>query len=248
MPPSFDHPRPLVDLLGTITAGRVLDVGAGTGQFTRVLTDCLAGFDEIVGIDTDACSLDRAKQAFPEPNVTFEQADAEKLPFPSGHFDTVAIAYSLHHFENLDGVVAELRRVTRPEGTWIVVEMHSDARTPEGKNAVDLHLWGAAVDRALGRFHDPVYTHQNLVAKIDALRLARHRTVEWQDENNENAKKNVEAAVQVIQQVLERAEGKEAYDALADRASALIERIRQHGLGSQPFLLAVGTPEGIPRA
>ena len=127
-----------------------------------------------------------------------------------------------------------------PGGTWIVVEMHSDARSPGGKHAVDLHLWAAAIDRALGRFHDPVYTRQALVAQIDAFRLARQRTVEWQDE--EDAKKNAEATVEVIQQALERAEGKEAYDSLADRASALIERIRQHGLGSQPFLLAIGTP------
>ena len=242
MPPSSDHPRPLVDLLGTVAAGRVLDVGAGTGQFTRVLADCLAGFDEIIGIDTDARSLDRAKQGFTEPNVTFEQADAEKLPFPSGHFDTAAIAYSLHHFENLDGVVAELRRVTSLGGTWIVVEMHSDACSPGGKNAVDLHLWAAAVDRALGRFHDPVYTRHALVAQIDALRLTQQRTVEWQDEDKEDAKENAEATVQVIQQVLERAERKEAYDSLASQATVLIERIRKHGLGSQPFLLAVGTP------
>jgi SAM-dependent methyltransferase len=69
----------------------VLDIGCGTGQSTR---DAATAADPgtVLGVDISADMLDLARQhAAGLPNVTFELADAERHPFPAGHF-TVAIS------------------------------------------------------------------------------------------------------------------------------------------------------------
>jgi demethylmenaquinone methyltransferase/2-methoxy-6-polyprenyl-1,4-benzoquinol methylase len=49
-------------------------------------------------------------------------ADAESLPFPDGSFDGVFIGYGLRNFRNLEAVVREIDRVTRPGGMLVSLD------------------------------------------------------------------------------------------------------------------------------
>ena len=198
------HPLALRKCLEPLHAGRVLDVASGIGQFTRMLADCLGSYDEIVGIDTSEAATQRANEAFSDPNVRFEQADATALPFSDNRFETVAISNSLHHMEDLAAVLREIRRVLVPSGRIILFEMHTEAPNPASRNAIDLHEWAAAVDRATGKFHNPVLSHDQLLAHINALQLVDARLVEW---HSEETSSEVDPLVSLIDQVLARAEG-----------------------------------------
>jgi demethylmenaquinone methyltransferase/2-methoxy-6-polyprenyl-1,4-benzoquinol methylase len=50
------------------------------------------------------------------------QCDAEKLPFPSGHFDLVAVAFGLRNMTHKDAALAEMQRVLKHGGRLLVLE------------------------------------------------------------------------------------------------------------------------------
>jgi len=217
------HPVPIHNLLQTIDAGRLLDVASGVGQFTRILVDCLGGYEQVIGIDTSATAIERANSGFTESDVSFEVADATTLPFPDDSFDAVSFSNSLHHMKDLEAVFSEIQRVLIPGGQLILFEMHSDAPSSASQNAIDLHLWAASVDRAIGRFHDPVMTREQLVSQFEGLNLQHRTVIDWHSEDETD---NLEPILQAIDQVLKSAEGTPEQSELANEADILKERIR----------------------
>jgi ubiquinone/menaquinone biosynthesis C-methylase UbiE len=97
---------------------RVLDIGTGAGAFALALAPHVR---EVVGVDIVPELLAEARKRAPA-NVELLEADATKLPFPSGSFDLVATARTLHHVARPEVVVAEADRVLRPGGTLLVVD------------------------------------------------------------------------------------------------------------------------------
>ena len=136
MPEIPEIPVTFRDSLNPIHAKRVLDVATGVGQFAGLLAAHLGGFDEIVGIDTSAEAIERAREQFDDPRIRFECIDAVRMPYPDDSFDAVAISNSLHHMEDLPAVFDEMRRVLAPGGDWVVMEMHDDATTAGARNAL----------------------------------------------------------------------------------------------------------------
>jgi demethylmenaquinone methyltransferase/2-methoxy-6-polyprenyl-1,4-benzoquinol methylase len=50
------------------------------------------------------------------------QCDAERLPFPSGYFDGVTVAFGLRNMTHKDKALAEMARVLKPGGRLVVLE------------------------------------------------------------------------------------------------------------------------------
>jgi len=57
--------------------------------------------------------------------------DAEKLPFPDGHFDLVSVAFGLRNMTHKDRALAEMCRVLKPGGKLLVLEFSRVARPLE---------------------------------------------------------------------------------------------------------------------
>lgn len=96
-------------------AGRVLDVGCGTGRFLSALPRQY----ERTGVDVSPGMLDFARRK----GLDVEQAGADNLPFDDASFDLVTTFAVLHHLIDPDLVRASLRemvRVTKPGGAVIV--------------------------------------------------------------------------------------------------------------------------------
>jgi ubiquinone/menaquinone biosynthesis C-methylase UbiE len=101
---------------------RALDVGCGTGALAYVLAPLVG---EVVGVDSEEEYLAAAREGAPA-NCRFGLADAESLPFSYGDFDLVGCLRVLHHVRRPELVVAELARVTRPEGTILLADQLGD--------------------------------------------------------------------------------------------------------------------------
>lgn len=116
-----------VDLLGRLLEARgrelrstrVLDVGCGTGMTAQFLVNEVRGLE---GVDVSTEMLAQARD-----NVTgahFQLYDGRHLPYDSDSFDLVLAICVLHHVPELDrqAFVAELNRVTRPDGLIAIFE------------------------------------------------------------------------------------------------------------------------------
>lgn len=106
-------------------AGRVLEVGVGTGL-------SLADYDphlEVVGIDLSPDMLDKARERVANERLThvtgLHEMDAGDLKFPDGSFDTVVAMYVMTVVPEPEKVMRELARVTKPGGQVILVNHFS---------------------------------------------------------------------------------------------------------------------------
>jgi len=116
----------LEDLI-SVKAGRVLDVGCGSGTMAKALKRERPDL-EVHGVDFSASTIAAAK-ANPE-GVTFNQAPAEALPFADAWFDAVTMFDVLEHVDDSARVLKEIARVLKPGGLFhLVLPLEGQPRT-----------------------------------------------------------------------------------------------------------------------
>ena len=96
----------------------VLELGCGTGYFTRELARSGA---DVVAIDISRDLLEIAKANCSAPNVRYEIQNAYELTYPHAAFDSVVGSSVLHHLE-IEEAIREIYRVLKPGGTIYFTE------------------------------------------------------------------------------------------------------------------------------
>jgi SAM-dependent methyltransferase len=108
--PSFQRHRAEYRLCASLLgAGRVLDLGCGTGHSWQELSP-----RETVGVDVDAAALEGQGRET-------RRADMRVLPFAEDSFDSVVSIQSIEHVPDPERVLAEVARVLRPAGRAVFV-------------------------------------------------------------------------------------------------------------------------------
>lgn len=90
----------------------VLDLAAGTGDFSRLVLQRFPGA-RTIAVDITEKMLRVARSRGLKEAVC---GDAQKLPFADASFDCVFVGYGLRNFPSLDAALREIMRVTRPGG------------------------------------------------------------------------------------------------------------------------------------
>ena len=116
-PPKGDRPFALLDLAGGTgdVAFRVAEAG---GANTRV-TVC------DINAEMLAVGAERAAQRGLDHAVTFEQGNAEELPYADKSFDCVTIAFGIRNVPRIDRALAEAHRVLKIGGRFLCLEFSS---------------------------------------------------------------------------------------------------------------------------
>jgi len=117
----------------------VLDVGTGTGYLAGMMAPLVG---EVIGVDCTPAMLTRAGEKMAQAgyqHVSFREGMAEQLPFATGSVDVVMCHMLLHHVVSPRTVLAEFRRVVRPDGYIVIIDAHAHKHhwTPEAFG--DLH-------------------------------------------------------------------------------------------------------------
>jgi demethylmenaquinone methyltransferase/2-methoxy-6-polyprenyl-1,4-benzoquinol methylase len=97
---------------------KVLDLAAGTGDFSKLVRELLPNARS-VAVDITEPMLRLARAHGLNEAVC---GDAIALPFPDNSFDCVFIGYGLRNFPNLKTAVSEIERVTRPGGLMVSLD------------------------------------------------------------------------------------------------------------------------------
>ncbi|MEQ1764082.1 MAG: class I SAM-dependent methyltransferase [Pyrinomonadaceae bacterium] len=98
----------------------VLDIGCGNGALLNALSDRI---DAGVGVDESAAILDQARKRNAEVlNLKFTKISGPVLPFEDASFDAVISLMSFRYLD-WDPLLAEIKRVTKPGGTLLIVDM-----------------------------------------------------------------------------------------------------------------------------
>jgi demethylmenaquinone methyltransferase/2-methoxy-6-polyprenyl-1,4-benzoquinol methylase len=98
----------------------MLDVATGTGLVARMAARLLGDPRAVTGLDPSAGMLREARKTLAGPLV---QGRVEELPFGAGRFDVLTIGYALRHAADLEVAFRECRRVLKPDGRLLILEI-----------------------------------------------------------------------------------------------------------------------------
>lgn len=102
-------------------ASEILDVGCGSGWAARLLAE-RSGGGHVIGIDvSDEMVRVAREQSINLPNVEFQLASAESLPFPDKTFTHAFSMESLYYYADIAKALREIARVLKPGGVFVTV-------------------------------------------------------------------------------------------------------------------------------
>jgi ubiquinone/menaquinone biosynthesis C-methylase UbiE len=172
----FDpYARDVAERVARLRPERILETAAGTGIVTRAVLERLPDA-KIIATDINPAVVDFAAQQVQSERVTFQQADAQDLPFEEASFDLVLCLFGVMFFPDKVRAHAEAYRVLRPGGRYVVVTFDSLDLNPVPKAA------GEAVASLFPA--DPRYMERGPFSYTDSelveqdLRAAGFETVE----------------------------------------------------------------------
>ena len=103
---------------------RVLDLAGGTGDLSRAFARKVGARGMVVHTDINEAMLRQGRNRLLDEGLVLPTllCDAEKLPFATGGFDLVSVAFGLRNMTHKDAALAEMCRVLRPGGRLLVLE------------------------------------------------------------------------------------------------------------------------------
>lgn len=117
--------RCLVEEANSYAVTKILDICTGTGEVVKEFGIRGIG-QEIVGLDLSEDMLDIARKKIARKDlasrIEFLKADAQDLPFPSGTFDLVSMAFGLRNISEPRRAVEEMSRVLKKGGKALILE------------------------------------------------------------------------------------------------------------------------------
>ncbi|GGF07941.1 demethylmenaquinone methyltransferase / 2-methoxy-6-polyprenyl-1,4-benzoquinol methylase [Chishuiella changwenlii] len=116
--------KDVIKMVKASKAETILDIATGTGDLAIMMGKNTSA--KITGLDLSNGMLEvgrkKVKEANLENRIDMVQGDSENLPFADQTFDCVTVSFGVRNFENLEKGLAEINRVLKPGGTFIILE------------------------------------------------------------------------------------------------------------------------------
>jgi demethylphylloquinol methyltransferase len=105
-----------------------LDLCCGSGDLALRLARRVGSSGKVYGVDFSANLLETAKQRaqnqYPQPSITWTEADVLNLPFEDNQFDAATMGYGLRNVTNIPRSLQELHRVLKPGAKGAILDFH----------------------------------------------------------------------------------------------------------------------------
>ncbi len=144
---------------------KVLELGCGSGAMWTACPERIPSGWSITLSDFSAGMLDSARanlQPLQHP-FTFEQIDAQNIPFPDRTFDLILANFMLYHVPDRPRALKEIHRALKPGGSLI-------AATTGSQHLSEMHAWMERLDNSqeMIAFRN-LFTLQNGLAQLQPL-------------------------------------------------------------------------------
>ena len=124
--------KKVLKMVASKNPDRILDIATGTGDLAILMTQ--TGAKEIIGLDISEGMLEVGRKKISEKKldsrISMVLGDSESLPFTDNYFDAITVAFGVRNFETLEKGLAEILRVVRPGGIFIILETSVPTKTP----------------------------------------------------------------------------------------------------------------------
>jgi len=137
---------------------RTLDAACGEGYGSNLLARSAAS---VTGVDVSDQAISHARQRYePVDGLEFQQADCTNLPFDNNEFERVVSFETLEHLAEQDQLLAEFRRVLKPDGL-LILSSPDKASYTDAKNTVNEYhvkeLYRDELETLIGRHFPAVH-------------------------------------------------------------------------------------------
>ncbi|HEY9142061.1 MAG TPA: class I SAM-dependent methyltransferase [Bryobacteraceae bacterium] len=158
--------------------GDALEVAPGPGFLAIEMAR--GGQFRVTGLDISKTFVGIAQQNAAEAGVhaEFRQGNASQMPFPENSFDLLVCRAAFKNFAEPENAVREMRRVLRPGGTGVIIDLRRDVRMAEIRayvNGLGLSAWNRLATLFTFRFMllKRAYTKQEMGKMVDAAGFSK---------------------------------------------------------------------------
>ncbi|OYX27481.1 MAG: bifunctional demethylmenaquinone methyltransferase/2-methoxy-6-polyprenyl-1,4-benzoquinol methylase [Flavobacteriales bacterium 32-35-8] len=110
----------------------ILDIATGTGDLAIALAKTNA--TKIIGLDISSGMLEIGKEKIKKQGldnkIEMVLGDSENMPFEDNTFDAITVSFGVRNFETLENGLAEILRVLKPGGCFVILETSIPTKTP----------------------------------------------------------------------------------------------------------------------
>lgn len=115
----------------------VVDCGCGEGYGSNVLSRVATS---VIGLDISGSTIEKAIKKYPQPNLSFQQANLErKIPLQSDSADVVICSQVIEHLRNPRVLLQEIHRVLKMGGLLIIATPNKNTFSPTGRELDPYH-------------------------------------------------------------------------------------------------------------
>lgn len=229
------------DALGHLDGGKILDVACGEGQFIKILQNSLRSWDHFTGLDVNDEILKVAAEKYQGAGFHFVHGSSQMIPFEDNHFDLVSLSKGLHHLEDTEIALQEMKRVLKSGGYMVISEMYTDGLTESQMSQKLYHDLRVELDKILGVTHNFTFERKEILAMVEELHLENMQVYDYQEDQSEPMDP---ARIKEHSDKMDRwmipVEDPHQYDYFHRKIQELKERFGRDGFNRPPQLVMIG--------
>ena len=123
----------VVQIVDSVSPKNILDIATGTGDLAIMFAEKTKA-EKIVGLDISEGMLNVGRSKITKKNldnrIEMVVGDSEKLPFSDNYFDAITVSFGVRNFETLETGLAEILRVLKPKGKFVILETSVPTKFP----------------------------------------------------------------------------------------------------------------------
>ncbi|UPT96065.1 methyltransferase domain-containing protein [Bradyrhizobium barranii subsp. apii] len=131
-----EHMHRYLWALGLVGGRDVIDLACGEGFGSAMLAGVAR---RVIGIDISESAVRHAASRYQAPNLSFQCADAASLPLTDHSVDVVVSFETIEHLANQAGMMAEIRRVLRPDGFLVMSSPNTEIYSQRQGHVNEFH-------------------------------------------------------------------------------------------------------------